>query len=137
MQAGVTRVWERPLIVADVKEKKKKKKKKFKYSRRWKDFQKLERRLAKENRRVSRAYFNGAKYYLRRRDKSARKKKDGALKDMFQNTSRTAFRTMGKVAPSFLTLPKVAFSFYTGKGVRRQFRRILPFKGFTKYIPFF
>lgn len=118
--ANVLRAWERPVVL---KEKSKKKKKKRKYSRKWKDVQKLERSMTKSSRRFSKALLKGTKTYVKRRDKSSRKKKDGAIKDLMKNTTRAFSKTVGKSTPEVFNLAKAGFKYSTGKSMQRTLRR--------------
>ena len=65
-----------------------KKKKKRKYSRGLKDVGRLERGAAKAARRMSRALDRGLLEYRRRSNRSARKRRDGAIRDGLENWSR-------------------------------------------------
>ena len=67
---------------------------KRKYSRGLKDAQLFERRLAKADRRIGNAVAKGFNVYLERRDRSAEKKRDGALRDFSKNVSKAATETL-------------------------------------------
>jgi len=60
---------------------------KKKYSRGLKDIQRLEDGLSQAARRLGRATERGLGTYRRRRNKSARRKKDGAIRDGLENVS--------------------------------------------------
>jgi hypothetical protein len=68
-----------------VLEYKSRKKKKRRYSRGLGDFQRVEGRLSRVNRRIAKAMAEGASTYEKERKKSARKKKDGAIRDFVPN----------------------------------------------------
>ena len=76
----------RPHLIYELDDRKRKKKK-IKYTRGLKQVQKLERGLSTASQRASRAMEKGLKTYRKRRNKSARKKRDGALRDALQNWS--------------------------------------------------
>lgn len=65
-----------------------KKKKKFKYSRGLKDFQRTSRRMSKVSSRMARAFSKGIDTFRKESDKSARKKRDGAIRDFGLNVAR-------------------------------------------------
>jgi hypothetical protein len=69
-------------IVLEYKSKKKKKKR---YSKGLRDFQRVEGRLSRVNRRIANAMAEGAATYEKERKRSARKKKDGAIRDFVPN----------------------------------------------------
>lgn len=89
-----------PLFPADVPViyvmdyKKGKRKKKIKYSSGLKDVQRFERGLSKASHRLSRSLDRGFSIYRKRRDKSARKKKDGAIRDALENLSKGLGKTV-------------------------------------------
>ena len=66
----------------------KKGKRKKKYSRGLKEPQREERRVSRAAERIARAVVDGLSEYRDRRDKSARRKRDGATKDAVRNAGR-------------------------------------------------
>jgi hypothetical protein len=80
---------------------KKGKRKKRKYSSGLKEVQKAELGFVKASQRLSRAAERGLRTYRKRRDKSARRKKDGAIRDALENWSRGLGRALrvGSNAP--------------------------------------
>jgi hypothetical protein len=93
--------YQRP-IVYEVRKKRRRKKK---YSSGLKDPQKVEQGLSRSVERVAHAVADGFTRYRRRRNNSARKKRDGAIKDVCRNVGRgaeTAIRRAAK-APTDLT----------------------------------
>lgn len=83
----------------------KKGKKKKKYSRGLKEPQREERRVSRAAERLAKAVVDGLSEYRDRRDKSARRKRDGAIKDAVRNAGRgleEAISTAAKV-PTDLT----------------------------------
>ena len=73
---------------------KKKKKKKNKYSKHLKELQKLERGSTKAARRVAKAVSIGLRTWDARREKSAKKSKDGAFKDSVVNSTAAVGEAM-------------------------------------------
>lgn len=73
---------------------KKKKKKKAKYSKGLRPFADLEKASVKAQRRLARAVVAGLSTWERRRDRSSRKKKDGAIRDAFKNTAHAMAKTV-------------------------------------------
>jgi hypothetical protein len=67
-----------------------KKKKKKKYSKQLRKLQELERGMVKADRRFAKAILEGIDTWEKRRDKSASKKKDGAIVDSLQNAVHAA-----------------------------------------------
>ena len=63
-------------------------KKKKKYSRNRRTIQELEVGLTDSARRLSKAVKDGLDTYIDERDKSARKKRDGAIRDLLRNQSK-------------------------------------------------
>lgn len=75
------------------------------YSKGWKDSQIIERDVSRSAERLADAASDGLNRYRRSRNRSAKKKKDGAIKDFVRNVGRgaeDALRT-GSKAPSDLT----------------------------------
>ncbi|HSG39241.1 MAG TPA: hypothetical protein VLE27_06355 [Thermoanaerobaculia bacterium] len=80
---------------------------KRKYSRGMKDPQRVEEGITRSLERLTDGVADGVAKYRRRRDNSARKKRDGAMKDGLRNIGRgleTALRRSAK-APTELTRP--------------------------------
>lgn len=74
-----------PLVVYDYTKKKKKNRKK--YSKGLKTIQRTEDGLTLAGRRLGDAVESGFRSYRKRRNKSARRRKDGPLRDMVRNTA--------------------------------------------------
>jgi len=84
---------------------KKKKKKKKRYTRSIRGVQRLEVGASKSQRRVAKAVVRGLNAWIDATDKSARKKRDGAVKDGLKNTSkamRKALRTAAEAPADFI-----------------------------------
>jgi hypothetical protein len=82
------------LSVVYEKGKKRKKKGKRRYSRRLKTTQKLERGVSKAQRRLASAVLRGVDKWRSDRDRSARKRKDGAVRDAVKNAMRAVGKTL-------------------------------------------
>ena len=103
---------------------------KRKTSRGLKRIQKLERGVAKSSRRVSEAVAKGLRTYMEQRDRSAEKRRDGALRDAAENVARGVGKTMKVASRAPLDLAKPLGSKSMTKGVRRALRRFMrPFGG--------
>ena len=78
---------------------------KKRYSSGLKDGQKLEEGASRAAQRVAQAVADGFGEYRRRRDRSAERKKDGAVKDFVRNLGRGAEEALrtGAKAPTDLT----------------------------------
>lgn len=72
----------------------KKPKKKRKYSKGLKDLQQLQRTVSRTSTRVARAVAKGMATYRKRSNKSARKKRDGAIRDFGINFAEGLGKTM-------------------------------------------
>jgi len=85
--------------------KKKKGKRKKKYSRGLKEPQRLEKGISRAAERIADAVADGFSEYRDRRDKSAGKKRDGAIKDAARNVGRGLEEAIGTAAkvPTDLT----------------------------------
>lgn len=105
---------EKPIVI-----KLKKKKKKKRYSREFKEIQRVERHFTRSSHRAAKAMEKGVSSYIKRRDKSARSKRDGAVMGFFSNTGRATSRAFREVSPIPYDMAKAMDS----KSVRRQLRR--------------
>lgn len=116
----------RPIVYEVTKGKKRKGKKK--YSRGLKDPQKLERDGSRAAERVADAVADGIAEYRDSRDKSARRKRDGAIKDVVRNVGRGLSEALdtGSRAPSDLTRRA------TAKRLRRMMPVMPPFSYFMR-----
>ncbi|MFO0724754.1 MAG: hypothetical protein U1E65_13315 [Myxococcota bacterium] len=64
------------------------------YSKRLKGAQKAERRLTKAHRRLSESVLAGVESWDRNQEKSAHKKKDGAVKDALENFTKAYAKSL-------------------------------------------
>jgi Family of unknown function (DUF6312) len=107
--------------------------KKRKTSRGLRDFQKMERRMSKAAHRLSSAVDDGLANYRAKRDKSAEKKRDGALRDFPVNVARAAGKTLRKASRVPVDVAKACDT----KGTRRLLRLgtriiLLPLQPFVR-----
>lgn len=105
-----------------VKLTKKKKNKKIKYSRGLKDLQQSGRSLTRISARVARASAKGMETYLKASDKSARKKRDGAMLDFGENVARGASKTIRLSSRVPIDIARALTPASTRKRMRRQLK---------------
>jgi hypothetical protein len=94
---------------------------KKKTSRRWRDVQRSERRLTKAQKRMAKAVLAGIERWDLDREKSARKKRDGAMKDAISNALKAYSKMMRESANVPRDLAKGMLDLYP-KSVRKMFR---------------
>lgn len=99
------------------------KKRKRKYSRGLRDVQELGRTVSKASTRVARAVAKGMAQYRKRSEKSARKKRDGAILDFAVNMADG----LGKTIRGLSVLPADLAKGLTTKRGKRRARRQLRF----------
>ena len=102
------------------------KKKKKKYTRGLRDIQKFDRGWAKASRRVNRAVADGYSTYVKSSNKSARKRRDGAIQDAFKNWSKA----MGKTLRRASSAPEILAESMDTKSNRRMFRTLVQISTF-------
>ena len=100
----------------------KKKNKKIKYSRGLKDLQQSGRSLTRISARVARASAKGMETYLKASDKSARKKRDGAMLDFGENVARGASKTIRLSSRVPIDIARALTPASTRKRMRRQLK---------------
>ncbi|MDT5158772.1 MAG: hypothetical protein QOC99_1337 [Acidobacteriota bacterium] len=81
----------------------------------------IEKRLSKAVRRVSRGVKNGVDTYIDHRDRSERRRRDGALVDFCENTARGTARAISESSP---VLTDIARAWNTRK-LRKQMRKAI------------
>lgn len=86
-------VYQEPIVI--------KKKNKKKYSRNLQDIQKFEVAVTKGSRRLLKAIDEGMSSWIDSRDKSANKKKDGAIRDSLKNHNKA----LGKFNKAVADIP--------------------------------
>jgi hypothetical protein len=104
-------------IVVEVDRKRRKKR----YSRGLRDLQITNRGMARASRRLVRAVARGMGTYLKESDKSARKKRDGALRDFGLNSADA----LGTGLRELSALPGDVANTLNTRGWRRSMRRSL------------
>ena len=108
---------EAPLVIT----RKKKKKKKRKYSKGLKDVQRMERRATDASHRLARAVADGLSTYRKERNKSSRKKRDGAVVDFIPNAAEGLSKSMRVASRVPVDVAKAVNT----KRVRRQMRAVV------------
>jgi hypothetical protein len=96
-----------------------KKKRKRRYSRGLRDLQTVNRGFARASRRSVRAVARGMTRYLKESDKSARKKRDGALRDFGLNVADALGTSLRKSSGIAADLART----FNTRGWRRSLRR--------------
>ncbi len=99
-----------------------KKKKKRRYSRGLRDLQVAGRRTSKITSRVMRSVTKGFDAYLKASDRSAQKKRDGALLDLNRNLARGLSRSLRESSRIPLDLARAVDTRGTRRSARRQIR---------------
>jgi vacuolar-type H+-ATPase subunit H len=106
---------------APVYYKKRKKRGSSRASRRIED---VENRATKALHRVTKAVNKGVDNYIDKRDKSARKRRDGALVDFYENASVGISRAMAESSPVLTDMSKAINTRRLRKSIRRAVRGI-------------
>jgi hypothetical protein len=101
-----------------------KKKKKRKYSPGLKELQISERRTAATSSRMMRSITKGFDAYRKASDKSARKKRDGALLDMNRNLAKGLSRSLRETSRIPIDLAKAVDTRGSRRSARRQVRSL-------------
>jgi uncharacterized protein with von Willebrand factor type A (vWA) domain len=108
-----------PIVIRVKKDGKRKKKKgSSQTSRRLADF---ERQFSRAARRISKGCKNGWDEYLDQRDKSERKRRDGALTDYYVNMAKGASRAISEGSSALTDVAKA----FNSKRMRKQMRKSL------------
>ena len=102
----------------------KRKKKKRGSSRSARRLEDIEKRVSKATRRVSKAVDKGVATYRKKTDKSARKRRDGALVDFHENVTRGVVKAVSKSSPALTIVAKALNSKRVRRGIRRAVRSI-------------
>ena len=105
----------RPIVIG------KRKRRKRRYSRGMRDLQVVGRRSTKVTERVARALLKGMRTFRKESDKSARKRRDGALRDVNRNVAKG----LGRMLRSSRDLPLDIAKALDTRGLRRSRRRQL------------
>ena len=109
-----------PIVLHLKKEKKAKSKRR--YSRSLEEIQVMEHRLTRSIHRAARAGEIGIASYRERSDQSARKKKDGAVRDFIPNSGYAMSRALEEASPLPYELAQTFDTKQNRKRLRRQLR---------------
>ena len=104
-----------------IKFRKKKKRGSSKASRRLED---IEKRLSRAVRRVSKGVKNGVDTYIDNRDRSERRRRDGALVDFCENTAKGTARAISESSPVLTDFAKALTTRRLRKRIRQALRPI-------------
>src|SRR5258708_1943582 len=99
-----------------------KKKKKYKYSKGLKDLQRSGRGASKVSSRLTRSVVKGMDAYRKASDKSARKKRDGAIRDFGLNIAKGASKSLKASSRLPYDLARAMDQRCSPRTVRRQVR---------------
>jgi hypothetical protein len=91
-------------------------------ARRLKD---IERRVSKAVRRVARAAEHGTEEYIDARDRSAGKRRDGAIVDIYENVARGVSKGLAEASPVLVDIAE-AYNTRESRKQARKFLRNLP-----------
>ncbi|HEY0098624.1 MAG TPA: hypothetical protein VGB76_06685 [Pyrinomonadaceae bacterium] len=105
-------------VVIKLRDKKRKKRGSSKAARRLEDY---EKRMSKSARRVSRGVKNGVDTYIDNRNRSERKRRDGALVDFCENAAKGIARAISESSPVMTDYAKAMNT----KQLRKQIRQFL------------
>jgi hypothetical protein len=89
----------------------------------------IEKRLSKAARRVTKAVNRGMSEYQDQRDKSASRRRDGALVDIYENVSRGVSRAISESSPLLVDVSKAFNTKKNRRRIRKTLRRFprIPF----------
>ena len=110
-------------VVGEPVDSKNSKKKRYS-SRSARRFGEIESRISKSVHRVSNAVENGVSTYLEKRDKSARKRRDGALVDFYENAAVGISKALSESSPVLSDFAEIANSRRSRKLIRKVVRAI-------------
>jgi hypothetical protein len=103
---------------------KKKKKSKRRYSKGLKEVQRMERHLTRSTHRMASATEKGISYYRKRSIKSARKRRDGVIRDFVPNSGLAMSRTMRVASPIPFDLARAMNTKQNRRRLKRQLRSV-------------
>ena len=116
----LVKITDSPDVVVVVKARKKKKAS----SRSARRLEDIESRVSKSVHRVSKAVENGVSTYLEKRDSSARKRRDGALVDIYENAAAGFSKALSESSPVLSDFAEALNSRRSRKQIRRVIRAI-------------
>ena len=103
---------------------KKKQKKKRRYSKGLEEIQQMERHLTRASHRMARGVEKGISNYRLKSIKSAKKKRDGAIRDFIPNSGIAMTRALKEVGPVPHDIARTINTKPMRKRIRRQLRGI-------------
>ncbi|MFC1936347.1 hypothetical protein ACFLYP_01625 [Chloroflexota bacterium] len=112
----------RPIVLT--LKKKKKKKGKRRYSKGLEEMQRMERHLTRSTHRMASAAEKGISSYRKSSIKSARKKRDGAIRDFIPNSGTAVSRALEEASPIPYDIARAMDTPQNRKRLRRQLRAI-------------
>jgi|SRR6266404_2352837 len=115
---------EKPVALEKTESPDEKKKKKRGSSRAARRLAFIESRTSKSVQRVSKAVENGVSTYLDKRDKSAGKRRDGALVDFYENAAAGISKAVSESSPVLSDFAEIANSRRSRKLIRKVVRAI-------------
>ncbi len=104
----------------------KKRKRKRKYTRGTRTYQEFEMGASRAVGELAKAVSKGLSTYRRRRNKSSRKRRDGALRDMLNNTGKAVSRGLKAGSDAPYEFAKAVNSRRFSKQLRNAVRIVLP-----------
>ena len=113
----------KPPLVIDLRSKPKSKRKR-RYSRGLAEIQETERHLVRASHRLANAITEGLGEYRKRRLKSARQKKDGAMRDFIPNSSRALSKALKTASKLPDDLARALDTPQNRKRIRRQLKQL-------------
>ncbi len=102
----------------------KKENRKRRYSKDLEEIQQVERQFARTTHRIVRAGEKGISSYRKLSAKSAKKKKDGAIRDFIPNTGTAMSRTLREVSSLPEDIAQIANTKQNRKRLKRQLRSL-------------
>src|SRR5579864_4202014 len=113
-----------PIVV--VVNRKKKNKKKRRYTRGLRTTQEFEMGATRATQQIGKAVARGLSVYRKRRNKSSRKRRDGALRDIVENVGKAMSRGLRSGSNAPYQFAKAVNSRRFSKQVRDAFRLVAP-----------
>jgi hypothetical protein len=103
---------------------KKKKKNKRRYSKGLEEVQRMEPHLTRSTHRLAKAFDKGISTYRKGSIKSARKKKDGAMRDLLPNSARAMSQAFKEVTPIPYDIARAMNTKPSRRRLKRQLRTL-------------
>jgi hypothetical protein len=103
---------------------KKKKRKKRRYSKGLEEIQRMEPHLTRSTHRMAKAVEKGISSYRKQNMKSARKKKDGTVKDLLPNSAKAMSQAFKEVTPVPYDIARAMNTKPSRRRLKRQLRTL-------------